>query len=511
MARSFIAIDWDQNQLHLVSATFSGSTVRFSRALLVEDAGTPNLGQTTQLGQLLRDRLKEFNIASAPVLACLGRDRVILKEIHYPPVPEHEEPNIVRFQAIKELSEAPEDVVIDYVPLPSEGGDRRALVHIARREIVKAYQELCQAAGLKLAGLAPRAQGMAGCLRTLMGTSVLVPPPEPRDAATAIVTVGEKWAEFAILKGDAILQTRPLTVGPGLAGEIRRNLAVHSAQQAQAPVKAVYLALSGDQSALRQKLTETLDIPVHTFDPFAGAESKTLPASGRGTFAGAIGLLHLMARTGALPVNFALVKQAHAPKDPNQRLYILAAVFLVALVGGLFAVGSLVLGEKRKELAALEVELRASRNALTKERDRSKRLLALNEWEGVSWPDELYELSARMPKITDSFRVRTLKGTVEKPDRQASGAPTGPARPGASAPVVTVNAKPSARFDLKLPPGPSTPLAELDIALRASGGDDQSAYYRAMPNDKNRDSTYDKIIFIRKRELSKYTAKIVTP
>src|SRR5262249_39034416 len=154
------------------------------------------------LGKLLRQRLADNGLAAAPVLACLGRDRVILKEVRFPPVPDHDEPNVVRFQAVKELTDNPDDVVIDYAALPASPGDgeRRAQVMIARKELVNAYKALCEAGGLRLAGLAPRAYGMAGCLRRLLGTSVLVPPPEPADAPVALVTVGEKWAEFCILK-----------------------------------------------------------------------------------------------------------------------------------------------------------------------------------------------------------------------------------------------------------------------------------------------------------------------
>src|SRR5262245_56118893 len=169
VAQRFLALDWDQNQLHLVAATISGGTVRFTRAVLIDEAGTPNPGQVEQLGKLLRDRLKEYNVAPAPVLACVGRERVILKEVRYPAVPPHEEPGIVRFQAVKELTESADDVVIDYVPLPSPaaGGEHRAQVLIVRREMLATWQGICQAAGLRLAGLVPRSHAMMAGLGAL--------------------------------------------------------------------------------------------------------------------------------------------------------------------------------------------------------------------------------------------------------------------------------------------------------------------------------------------------------
>ena len=77
--------------------------------------------------------LKKAGISAAPVLASIGRERVILKEIRHPPVPTKEEPALVRFQTAKELSESPDDVIIDYTPLsdPAAPGGRMIVDSIA--------------------------------------------------------------------------------------------------------------------------------------------------------------------------------------------------------------------------------------------------------------------------------------------------------------------------------------------------------------------------------------------
>jgi Tfp pilus assembly PilM family ATPase len=170
----YLALDWDQTQLHVVAAAAGGGgRVTVQQAAVWQEDQPLTAENAEAMGALLKERLKSAGIKPGPVLACVGRDRVIVKEIKYPHVPDAEEPALVRFQAVKELTDSPDDVVLDYFPLPipdtgssvSTLGNRRAFVVIVRREVVTTYQKVCQAAGLKLEGLAPRALGIAECVR----------------------------------------------------------------------------------------------------------------------------------------------------------------------------------------------------------------------------------------------------------------------------------------------------------------------------------------------------------
>src|SRR5262249_58878278 len=125
----------------------------------------------------------------------------------------------------RDRPDRPDEAVIDSAPAGqgTNATDKRAFALIIRRDLPAAYQTLCQSAGLKLAGLTPRLLGATACFRRLAGTPALSPAPAA-DATVGLLTMGERWAEFVVLRGGAPVFARSLTVGPGLAAEVKRNL-----------------------------------------------------------------------------------------------------------------------------------------------------------------------------------------------------------------------------------------------------------------------------------------------
>jgi hypothetical protein len=411
----FLALDWDHKQLHLVVVTTGRGGAEIQRALVWQEGTDPIGGQPEALGQRLRAYLRGAGIAAAPVLACVGRDRVILKEIRYPQVPASEEPAVVRFQASKEMTDAAEDVVIDYTPLDEPGsvGERRAIAVIVRRKIVAAYQALCKAAGLKLACLIPRPFAIAAALQRIAGAAESTPAPQSPDAVSAVLTVAEGWAEFCIVRGTTLLFARSLAVGNNLAAEVRRNLTVYAGQPqvslARDVVRAVYVAGNGEEKALREHLQELLAIPVHALDLFAlDAHAEVSPGS-RAGFAGGVGLAHLWALRTQAPINFVRVKEPVAKADPHRNRKLLAAgavaaLFVLAGVWGFHA-----LAAKRAAIDALTAEKSRLDDVLLRLAPDAKHVQALREWDdgAVSWLDELYDLTARFP-YREGLRVTQL-------------------------------------------------------------------------------------------------------
>lgn len=412
MAR-FLALDWDHSQLHLVAATTKHTTVQVQRAIVLKEERIPNLATAEALGQHLRELLKREKIAPAPVLISVGRDRVILKEIVYPQVPPVEEPAIVRFQALKELTHAPDEVVIDYSPMPDVGpnGEKRAQVLILRREMLMAYEALCKAAGLKLHGIAPRPFGTAMCLKRLAGTAL-----PPVEGAAAILTVAEQWAEFCVVRDGSLLQARSLAAtAPGaenaLLGEIRRNLAVYAGQTPQHPVRALYLAEGGNRAALRELLQNTLAIPVHVLDPFAGLQLADLPSGPRGSFAGVLGIVHAHADKRGLPIDFLHPKEPKSERNPHKLQLIAGIAAAVLLLAAGAGWGYSRIARFDQQIAALSRDKINMDSLLTSLDEDEKRVKAISEWADseVVWLDELYDLTERFPSI-ESVRLTEWVG-----------------------------------------------------------------------------------------------------
>jgi hypothetical protein len=406
----FLALDWDHRHLHVVLASVRHGTVQLYKAIALTEGQSPNPAEAEALGRLLADRLKKAGLPAVPVLACVGRDRVILKDIRHPPVPPSEEPALIRFQVAKELTDAPAEVVIDYAP--GNGveatGNRRALGVVLRQELLNTYQTLCRAAGLRLAGLCPRPFGALACLKHLLASGELTPP-DPPDAAVGVLVVGQPWAEFSVVRGDQLLFARSLLATPTLARELKRNLTVYAGQSPQLPIRALYV--TGRLGAGAVASRDIDGVPVHAFDPFAGVPQPEVAVENRGAFAGAIGLLHAQAERRALPINFAKPKQPKPAGDSNRRRLILIGALAATLVVGAAAFGYAELDSRDRQLAALFDENAELERQLDKFSEDGKRIKALDQWSQgeIVWLDEIYDLTDRVPDIND-LRLVQLSG-----------------------------------------------------------------------------------------------------
>ncbi len=402
----FIAIDLDTQGIFAIAGTTRGGQTKLEQAVAwdgTDGEPPPQLSTETarRIGEQLRDRLRAAGVGMAPAIVSVPRERVILKELRYPAVAPSEEPAVVRFQAMKELTDAPEELVLDYAPLSngSPDGERRSMAVAVRKELYAAIQAMCAAAGIKLVGVSPRPYAIASGVTRSLATGTIPRPDNPTDAV-AVLSLAPAGGEFTVVHNGEVTFTRSVP-GPVassetmLLTEVRRNLTMYAGANPAHPVQALYIAEAGGRWAAR--LQPALGIPVHEYDPL-GESLPTVPEAFRGRFAGAAGLLAGQSLE-SLPINFVTPRQPRAEVDPkrNQMLIGALAALLLLGVGGLW--GYLKLKAADDELAELQ-QLKTSKDEEVAALEPDiKRLNAAKQWKGrgVNLLDELFDMTDRFP------------------------------------------------------------------------------------------------------------------
>jgi Tfp pilus assembly PilM family ATPase len=425
-----LALDWDNHEFHLVAGSVRRGKVHIDRAVHWREETPFTPAQAEEFGKRLRQRLAESGVSPGPVIVGLGRDRLVVKEIRYPQIDPAEEPNLVRMQIYKELTEAPGDVAIDYCPLAEtdRNGQRRALSLVVRKDLVEGIQEACRVAGLKVIAITARPLGIAACYRRLAGQHPQVPAPPAPDAVAAILTVTPTWADFTVVRGDQPLFARSVAVGDGLMGEVRRNLAAYAGQMhvsfPRDAIQALYVSGNGENAVLREKLQSTLGIPVNGMDPLVREERVDASPNIRAGFTGPVGLLQHWAEYQTLPANFVKPREARPAASPHKKralVYGVLGVVLLALV--VYGVGIVMARDRADREKLLADDARAD-TELKKLQPEAKYLEALKEWvDGdVSDLDELFDLVARMPWPVEGLRITKLEKTILPPQKQMASA-----------------------------------------------------------------------------------------
>ena len=415
----FLAIDAEHGAIHVAAGTVRAGPVRVEKAVTVPVGEALSLANAADLGRQVRDALKAAGVQPGPVVAAVGRDRVIVKDVKIPKVSAAEEPAVVRFQASKDISEAADSIVQDYFTLDREepDGQVRAVTVSVRKDVLNAYKALCQAAGLKLVALTPRPLGALAALDRAVAAGA-VTAPEIRRASVAVLTRGEKWGELVVARdGQAVFSravtATALTSEPMLLGELRRNLAVYNGQNPQQPVEALYVVEAAGPGGWSGRIAAGLAIPVQAFDPLAGVAHST-PPEARGHFATLAGLLQLRAKSAQLPIDFVNPRQP-VSRDAAKRRIVATAVSLLALViiGGL-GFGYIKVQERQKKLTELVSKKTGYEQDLKVLAEDDKRIKAFKEWDDsrINWLDEMYDLAARFPDVSkiqlEQFRAEPL-------------------------------------------------------------------------------------------------------
>ena len=439
----YIAIDLEPDGIFVVAGSARGGHVKIEQALSWTEAdgeAPPTLAGDTakRIGEQLRDKLKAAGVANAPVLISVGRGRVILKELRYPAVPATEEPALVRFQAMKELSDATDEVVLDYTPLSNGApeGERRSMAVVIRKDLFAAIQQMCAAANLKTwPRYAPSLRHRRRAdPRVRLGRGE--PRRRRRPTRSPRSSSAPAGGEFTVVRDGEVTFTRDVpgpvaTSEPMLIGEVRRNLTMYAGGTPGHPVQGLYVAEAAGGWAGR--LRAALGLPVHAYDPLSGsvpdvpeplaAGSPVRPACSPPSPPGPS---RSTSRTPRQPV---------IDKDPKQKQMLIAAVAVVVFLLGGARYGYLTLSAADTSFTRLQEEKSDLENQVKKLEPDAKRLDAATKWKpgrstGSTKPSTPRTASRRRPRSSDrrtsssplawtATRYRRTRRPASRPARQS--------------------------------------------------------------------------------------------
>lgn len=443
----FLALEWSDNEARLAVASLHGEGVIVEHAFSVELTGgvrpppppplpgAPAGVEASQSGEFIvvvppaevgkqvADALAARGIRRIDTLVAIGRASIELRQLTFPPAPDDELPEMVRFQALREFNALQEDWPLDFIPLDENPAEpRNVLAAAIAPELVEQIQGTCQAAGVRLRRLTLRPCGAASlfCRRQAGGGSrarLLVDL--VADDADLTVMIDRKviFLRTARLPGDPLVDD---TSAQALLGEIRRTMAAVHNQLGGRRVESIVLCGSGPQHAtLGQLLADRLDTPAEVFDPFEGLElgeglQRGLPEH-PGRFTPLLGMLVDELHQAHHAIDFLHPRQKPKPPSPIKQ-YVLAALGAVALVALLFVYRTIRIEQLTSEAAQLAADVKkaeAKAGETTSDQKAAADILAWQAGDPV-WLDEIRWLSERLPPAEEAMLTQFQASVTAK-------------------------------------------------------------------------------------------------
>jgi Tfp pilus assembly PilM family ATPase len=239
--------------------------------------------------------LRQANIKSGNAVVCIGRSSVELRSLQLPSSNKDELPDMVRFAAQRHFANVGDTWPIDFVTLKSEGDTTEILAAAINPARIERLSRLIESCGLKLGQLVLRP--MVACAVALAKRADL------SNANTLFVDLLNEEADMAITEAKSVVFMRTIRFNTEqdeqskvrtLSSEIKRTLLAAASQQSQLKVDRVLIwGSKSNTSNLCQALSQSLDMPVESIDPFelidVTSKAKQEAGDDRGRYAAVIG------------------------------------------------------------------------------------------------------------------------------------------------------------------------------------------------------------------------------
>ncbi|HQR07784.1 MAG TPA: hypothetical protein PLN21_13235 [Gemmatales bacterium] len=456
-----LGIDLDTAELRLVELNQT-ATGYLLHAALALPTGTLD---AAALGTQLKERLASVGFKGTTAVIALSHDAMTCREVRHPNIPAEELPAIVQFQVMKESSLPPDDAIVDYVPLaqPLSTGERRSLTFVVRKSRVQFCEKMCEAAGLKLLAVVPRA------------VALLADVIKHKSESSVAVGYACSNSFFVIHNGEMIFNRSMGTPYDleELISELRRSIAGYENQAQMPPLDHVHLAAT-ELPAEAQKQIDSFRVPVKLFDPYVGIVGADR-LTGHGDYAVACGAAQTIKAFKKPPVEFLSPKKVFVKPNRTRSYAIIGGVAVAALALLTWGIYWLMTSSADAEIAELQKSI-AEKRRLEKihtENEVEKRFDAIKSWKDqeVFVLEEIYDLIETFPDVPGvqiikaEWKANAATPTAGPAPMSVVGKTAAPATNGFG---KTTPVKPVARLVVKATAEEEDQLNALQTALRNS-------------------------------------------
>ncbi len=409
-----IIIDWQRDSLIVAVGQLQGGTVTIDRlseqsigrtAPRAENAEDELLPLNGDAAQGLVRAVDELGLRKSEVTIILSRDLVEVRTISVPRIEAAELPDVIRFQAQRQLANMGDAWTLDYVLLPEAPGQEMhtALVGAISPATLQTIEAACEQAGITVAHIVLRPIEIA---RFVIASGKL-PGTEP----ALVVCISEQHADLLILEQGQIVQVRSTKLPSEVAqlpavlgGELRRSLMAAAVQLANQPVgRALLIASPAAAQSTVELLAATLDCQVAIIDPAsllsgeASQQQQILQQSAH-RLAGIAGSFSLPGAAANSKVDFRNPKK-RPPPQKKTRTYVLAGAAVLLLAVGGFTWWLSVQRELDDQLAHFQSEKANRTEAIATAQERVAHVQEIDRFlqAAPNWLDEMSYLAEQMP------------------------------------------------------------------------------------------------------------------
>jgi hypothetical protein len=406
-----LAITWNARTLRFV---FVDADRRGSVRLL--EAGQEDIAvegdQTTLIAEAVQKLTNRLKADKARLLILMNRGAVDSATFTVPPATDAELPLLVQNLAVRDIPGATDQTPIDFIAYPQEPNGHRtvsAMALVADDQAV--VKRIVDQSGAKFHRVLVSTHPLRSFIPELM--KIQQEKEASSEAATLVVSRGHDVADLLMCRGSLPLLSRTIRLPAELpAVDIHRYLCsetqrtlIAASGQLTVPAKVTQVVVVGNESqtyGLDERLAEQFDAIGATVSPLSLLAKSELPETNSiadsGDFASLLAAAFEDANDVAPAVDFANPRR---PPKQKSRTKIIAAISLSVL--GLIGGGSYYVWSQFDEIdqenARLVTRLN-DLNEMVKETDSRRQLVRLvDSWEKnrISWPDELRDLTKRIP------------------------------------------------------------------------------------------------------------------